>query len=1037
MMKKAKTGKKLLAALLAIVMMLGLLPLSALAADGEIEIVLSYFSFDDNGFPIARKTLTVAPGLSEEYGYPDVYYGASVTALDAIVAAHIEVFGEGGVADNLDVTSAGYITNFMGIGSDFAFFINGVLPGAGAGLIRLNDGDVVELVAMQDTDFSSDAYIWFELDGDRTDRITVGTGETCALALAGVDFVMWGAWGAFPAEFDEYAVVIDMDILSAPGVAIFDGTGIFEESDDYGGVEVVFDAPGSYYLTAVGETYDESPLMGPWLEVTVIDGYGAATGSSDIVNPAPGSDSPGEPGVMWRDALDNTMEYIATVIAPAPVYGNEWEMLALARYGYSAPADYFEGYYESVKAALAAQNTNRPKDANGSANQSTANAKLILALTAIGADAANVVTDIGTYDLLSPLADFDYVTSQGLNGAVYALLAMDSKPYAVDQAVKDELIDFIIGEELSGGGFEMWGSGVVEADATAMVLQALAPYKNEAGIAPVITRAIDALETVQEVGGGYEAWGSIGAESSAQVIVAATALDMDPAVDFVKDKTAVTMGYDGAGNDNPLYSMLRFYMDMDGFANIGGFQSSWALGIIDPYFATPQAGYALVAYARYDNNDNPLYDMSDVTVPLGQMQGLNTYLLEALIAKAEALSQPGYTVVSWNAMTAKLNVAKDTLADLSAMQADVNQAASELNAAINALAADTGGGIVTPPAGITVSLSVTGDAAIVSTVQVTLPTGSSAVALLSSVLDERGIPYIFSGSGTGTYIRSIGGLAEFDRGPNSGWLYSVNGVKPGVGAGFYTLHQGDIVAFTYTDDYTLTPNAGFWAGSGDSDRSGGVGNLPDADSLLADLENWVNPFSDVNESDWFFEAVRFMNVLGYMVGTENGFEPELPLSRAMVVTLLWQLEGRPDMSSESGARSSGFIDVPDDQYYTNAIIWAVEANLVNGYGNGRFGPDDDITREQLVTILFKYATMVGIDTSNRTDISQYTDSGSVSDWALEAMSWAIAEGLVQGRSDMMIDPESTATRAEAATLFMEFITTYLSNEPQESDQTTP
>lgn len=176
------------------------------------------------------------------------------------------------------------------------------------------------------------------------------------------------------------------------------------------------------------------------------------------------------------------------------------------------------------------------------------------------------------------------------------------------------------------------------------------------------------------------------------------------------------------------------------------------------------------------------------------------------------------------------------------------------------------------------------------------------------------------------------------------------------------------------------------------------------------------PFIDVKESDWFYEAVQFAVESGMMNGTGgSSFQPNAMLSRSMIATILWRLEGAP------GENPSRFTDVPTGQWYTEGVNWAAANDLVNGYGNSTFGPKDDITREQMAAILYRYAQFKGYDCTVQGDLSRFADGGQTSDWARDAVVWAVDKGLLTGKGGGLLDPKGTATRAEVATILMRFV----------------
>lgn len=177
------------------------------------------------------------------------------------------------------------------------------------------------------------------------------------------------------------------------------------------------------------------------------------------------------------------------------------------------------------------------------------------------------------------------------------------------------------------------------------------------------------------------------------------------------------------------------------------------------------------------------------------------------------------------------------------------------------------------------------------------------------------------------------------------------------------------------------------------------------------------PFTDVHRSDWFADAVAFVYEEGLMAGTSvNAFSPNAATTRGMIVTILYQMEGRPESSD------TYFADVPINQYYAQAASWAAEQGIVSGYGDGKFGPDDPITREQIVMILMQYIQYRQMDTSAHSDLSQFVDRDAIDQCALDAMAWANAEGLMNGKGSGVLDPKGPATRAEVAAILTQLCT---------------
>ncbi len=180
---------------------------------------------------------------------------------------------------------------------------------------------------------------------------------------------------------------------------------------------------------------------------------------------------------------------------------------------------------------------------------------------------------------------------------------------------------------------------------------------------------------------------------------------------------------------------------------------------------------------------------------------------------------------------------------------------------------------------------------------------------------------------------------------------------------------------------------------------------------------WTNPFSDLKPADWFYDSVAFAVRNGLFSGASaTTFSPHEPMTRAMLVTVLYRLEGEPSVTG-----ANGFTDVGSGEWYTDAVIWAHAEGIVAGCGGGLFGPDDNITREQMAGILYNYAKHKGYDVTAATDLAAYTDAAEISGWAQSAVKWANAGGLIAGTTPATLDPAGTATRAQVASILMRFV----------------
>lgn len=175
------------------------------------------------------------------------------------------------------------------------------------------------------------------------------------------------------------------------------------------------------------------------------------------------------------------------------------------------------------------------------------------------------------------------------------------------------------------------------------------------------------------------------------------------------------------------------------------------------------------------------------------------------------------------------------------------------------------------------------------------------------------------------------------------------------------------------------------------------------------------PFTDVDRASWYYEAVQYVYENGMMNGTSNAtFSPNVAITRGMIVTVLHRMEGSPSTSG------TAFADVAEGQWYTSAVTWANAHNIVDGYGDGTFGPNNNITREQMAAILYRYAQYKGHDMNNTMNLSTFTDADSVSMYAVTPMQWAVANGLISGVGNNTLAPKGDATRSQAAAILMRY-----------------
>lgn len=302
-----------------------------------------------------------------------------------------------------------------------------------------------------------------------------------------------------------------------------------------------------------------------------------------------------EKSVSYETAMEKTAAYMLKTSGNKFKFGQEWQVLGLARSGAKVSQSVYDNYYDDVvKTVKAAKG-----DFGG--RKYTEYSRVILALTAIGKDPRNV----GGYNLLKKLADFENVRWQGINGSIFALIALDSKNYEIPkvtgvekQTTRDLLIKDILDQEIEGGGFALNG-GTPDPDITGMAVQALAGYMDRSDVKAAVNRALDVISDMQKADGTFTSWGTKNAESIVQVLVGLTALGIDPAKDdrFIRNGNTV------------IDALLSFYDEKGGFRHVN--EASGGYEPVVNGMATEQGYYALTAYDRLLKGKTGLYDMTD------------------------------------------------------------------------------------------------------------------------------------------------------------------------------------------------------------------------------------------------------------------------------------------------------------------------------------------------------------------------------------------------------------------------------------------
>ncbi|MBE6033715.1 MAG: hypothetical protein E7222_03335 [Clostridiales bacterium] len=315
--------------------------------------------------------------------------------------------------------------------------------------------------------------------------------------------------------------------------------------------------------------------------------------------------------VIEQTAAETAKYLQKTVDKPQPgSIGGEWVIMALARGEYDVPGSYYDKYYEAVEKYV--------KECKGILHEKKYSeySRTIVALSAIGKDPSNV----GGYNLLTPLGDFNKTIWQGINGPIWALIALDSKDYSIPQnksaevqATREMYVEEILKRQLSDGGFSLTGGtssaaqgdDAADADITAMALQALAKYQDRTDVKAATEKALNCLSKLQNDDGGYSSWGTVNAESTAQVIVALSELGIS-----MNDSRFLKNGHSLMDN------LSKYYVKGKGFKHILSESQSNQM-------ATEQCFYALVAANRESKGENSLYRMNDAVTAFNTMSPIN------------------------------------------------------------------------------------------------------------------------------------------------------------------------------------------------------------------------------------------------------------------------------------------------------------------------------------------------------------------------------------------------------------------------------
>ena len=599
--------RKAVSLILAFVLLLGLMPATVFASENNIYISVSYdgkYINDKNGNALAYVPVSFDKLASidlDEYGLSEYKYDedgdgtCDITALHMVIYAHENLYG--GKFSDVTFTGAPGSSYFQGgifgFDENLNYFLNGEYPLAGEGWgatsdqIVLEAGDFIDIGSFSSWDFYMDSGYGFHFFADESGAFihdyTAEAGSACSVKL--VRSYSGMGTGAAIYDANDYTVYYGTAYCDVAGSVTTDGSGC---------AEITFPEAGNWILWAdggYGNEYSDVIVSAPaYAKVTV----------TAPETPAP--EAPEQPREAQRvvTQLNATMAKLASTVTE-PVFGTtagEWTVFSLARGGYYAKDNaYFTDYYNRIAETVNTTATKVNMSGALHKNKSTENSRLIVALSALGKDA----TSVGDWDLVEAYSanGYEWIKKQGLNGTIWALIALDSNNYATsDPTIRQQCIDAIVAAQHDDGGWSLMANKTFasDPDITGMALTALYPYRDQSAVAEACGEAFDCLSAIQNDDGTFSSGGAKCSESCAWVIVSTTTWGINPDTDsrFIKNGKSVVDG------------LLAHYLPESAtFQHIIGAGSN--------AMATDQSCYALVAYDRFLNEQTALLDYSDVT----------------------------------------------------------------------------------------------------------------------------------------------------------------------------------------------------------------------------------------------------------------------------------------------------------------------------------------------------------------------------------------------------------------------------------------
>ncbi len=947
--------------------------------------VFNHFISTSLSISQSGKIVTDKNGTAVANARVELYGKESYTLDDVFRKAHTLYYdGEDGYASSEGDYGLAIDTLWGDDSGNFGYQVNGGSE-AVMGLSHVvENGDIIDAYTMQSLFPQSEAYTVFDV---RT--VSTASYETFTLTLR-------------EAGYDES---FNMVFSPCEGAVItINGEETDFRTDADGKAQIFLPAAGTYLLSAKkSKTVNEAEVTAITAPVCIASA--SARPDAEIIHAIAQS--------YAESDLTATGDNLPWIIA---------DMITFESLYPTSPAILDEAQKEACLNQLIAD----ASDANTAADFS----KLILAIRALGYDAAKITTveekEINLPEKLTALIEAEDPSVTNIYTLPYVILALSQSEAYADDSHIEYLLDAAVESKAS------WKDTAFGTDGLSPMLAALAPHcDTNSDVKTAVDEAVIILrESQREEDGLIDGFAGYEDASTGLAIWGLSALGISAETVTAGEKSLVDGLLSRANEAGNGFS--------NAFATEQGFRGLLALqllqsesGNIYDFSAFPMAEAKAVWAEHCPVTFKVIPEDATVTVEGETAVYPNRFDLEAG-SYSYSVSKSGYKtksgMVTVSAEEASSQTPKTLSVSLTASSTGTNRDIS-VRVKVMTHSADKCDGKYTYTKNASKYTALADE-----TLQV--KKGTTVFDLLDAALAEKGIEYTESSYG---YISEINGLEEFDHSPTSGWMFTVGGKLTETGARDTKVTSGTTVIWYYTDDYTKEKGSEKYSSSSSGGASLVTGNsstgstagssapAPEKPSETpTDTENKSDEststpvsYPDVSEKDWFYEAVQYVSEKGLMQGTGTGFAPEEEVSRAMLVTVLYRLE-KAEYKGESA-----FEDVAKDAWYAPAVAWASENGIVNGYSEEHFGPEDTVTREQMAAILHRYAALKDAIKSEGADLSGYGDADKINDWALESIAWANAAGLITGHSNTTLSPGGTATRAQIATILMRLCETVL------------